>query len=117
VVCNPGVSRVCNIKNNFSKNNLSLHFGCMCFHVTCLALGGLQNLCTFLEKFLDQRVDAVILQEEVWKCLSHNSKYDCSSTLLVKDKLDRPYWELIANKRQHTHLFRSFLLFAEEMCS
>jgi hypothetical protein len=36
---------------------------------------------------------------------------------LVKDKLDRPYWELIANKRKHTNLFRSFLLFAEGMCS
>jgi hypothetical protein len=34
-------------------------------------------------------------------------------THFVKDKLVRPYWELIANKRQHTHLFRSFLLFAE----
>jgi hypothetical protein len=38
-------------------------------------------------------------------------------TYLAKDKLDSPYWELIANKRQHTHLFRSFLLFAEGMCS
>jgi hypothetical protein len=38
-------------------------------------------------------------------------------TRLVKDKLDRPYWELIDNKRQHTHLFRSFLLFAEGICS
>jgi hypothetical protein len=34
-------------------------------------------------------------------------------THLVKDKLDRPYWELIDNKRQHTHLFRSFLLCAD----
>jgi hypothetical protein len=99
VVCNPGVSIVCNIKNKFNKNNLSLH-----------------NLCIFLETFLDQRVDAVILQEEVWKCLSHTN-YEHSLTHLVKDKLDRPYRELIANKRQHTHLFTSFLLFAEGMCS
>jgi hypothetical protein len=42
-------------------------------------------------------------------------------TLLVKDKLDGPYWEFIGSKRQHTHLFRSFLYlmwpFAEGMCS
>jgi hypothetical protein len=42
----------------------------MWFHVTCLELGGLHNLCIFLEKFLDQRVDGVILQEELLKCLS-----------------------------------------------
>jgi hypothetical protein len=42
----------------------------MWFHVTCLALGGLHNLCIFLEKFLDQGVDGGILQEELWKCLS-----------------------------------------------
>jgi hypothetical protein len=39
---------------------------------------------------------------------------------LVKDKLDRPYRELIGNKRQHTHLFRIFLYlmlpFVEGMC-
>jgi hypothetical protein len=29
------------------------------------------------EKFLDQRVDGVILQEELWKCLSHG-KYEHS---------------------------------------
>jgi hypothetical protein len=42
-------------------------------------------------------------------------------THLLKDKLDRPYWELLGNKIQHTHLFISFLylmlLFAEGMCS
>jgi hypothetical protein len=42
-------------------------------------------------------------------------------TRLVKDKLDRPYWELIGNNRQHSHLFRSFfylvLPFTEAMCS
>jgi hypothetical protein len=43
--------------------------------VTCLALGGLHNLCIFLGKFLAQSVDGVILQEELWKCLSHN-KYE-----------------------------------------
>jgi hypothetical protein len=43
----------------------------MCFHVTCLALGGMHNVCIFLEKFLDQRIDGVILQEELQKCLSH----------------------------------------------
>jgi hypothetical protein len=43
--------------------------------MTCLALGGLHNLCKILEKFLDQRVDGVILQEELWKCLSHG-KYE-----------------------------------------
>jgi hypothetical protein len=31
----------------------------------------MHNLCIFLEKFLDQRVDGVILQEELRKCLSH----------------------------------------------
>jgi hypothetical protein len=48
----------------------------MFFHVTCLALGGLHILCIFLEKFLDQIVDRVILQEELWKCHSHG-KYEC----------------------------------------
>jgi hypothetical protein len=48
----------------------------MCFHITCLAFGGLHNLCIFLEKFLDQRVDGVILQEELWKCRSYG-KYEC----------------------------------------
>jgi hypothetical protein len=75
----------------------------MCFHVTYRALGGLHNVCIFLEKFLDQRVDGVILQEELRKCLSHG-KYGCL-THLVQDKLDRPYWELIGSKRQHIHLF------------
>jgi hypothetical protein len=28
-----------------------------------------------LEKFLDQKVDGIILQEELWKCLSHG-KYE-----------------------------------------
>jgi hypothetical protein len=50
VVCSSDVSRVCNIKNNFSKNNPSPHIRCMCFHVTCLALGGLHTICIFLEK-------------------------------------------------------------------
>jgi hypothetical protein len=83
--------------------------------VTCLALGGLHNICIFLGKFLDQRVDEVVLQEELWKCLSHG-KFE-RQTHLVKDKLDGPCWELSGNKRQHTLLFRSFLhlmlLFAE----
>jgi hypothetical protein len=43
--------------------------------MTCLALGGLHNLCIFLEKFLIKEL-AVILQEELWKCLS-NGKYEC----------------------------------------
>jgi hypothetical protein len=40
----------------------------------CPALGE-HNLCMFLEEFLDQRVDEVILQQELWKCL-HNGKYE-----------------------------------------
>jgi hypothetical protein len=47
----------------------------MCFHVICLALGGLHNLCIFLENFHDKNVDGVILQEEIWKCHSHG-KYE-----------------------------------------
>lgn len=56
------------------------------------------------------------LMESLWKWLSHvkdESPFDTFS----KDKLDRPYWELLRNKRQHTHSFRIFLylmlLFAE----
>jgi hypothetical protein len=48
----------------------------MCFHVACLALGGMHNLCIFLEKFIDQRIDGVILQQELWNCLSHG-KHEC----------------------------------------
>jgi hypothetical protein len=43
VVCNPDLSRICNIKNNLSKSNLSLHIRCMHFHVTVL----LRNLRIF----------------------------------------------------------------------
>jgi hypothetical protein len=47
-------------------------------------------------------------------------KMDVQLTHLVKDKLGRPYWDLI-DKLQHTHLFRSFpyltLLLAEGMFS
>jgi hypothetical protein len=32
--------------------------------------------CIFLEKCLEQRVDGVILQEELQKCLIHG-KYEC----------------------------------------
>jgi hypothetical protein len=115
VVCNLDVSRICNVKTNFIKNNLSLHIRCL-----CLTLGGLHNLCIFLETFLVQIVDGVILQGELWKCLSHG-KYECSFDTFLKGKEDRPYWELIGNKRQHTVFFRSFLylmlLFAGGMCS
>jgi hypothetical protein len=92
----------------------------MFFLVTSHALGRMHNLIFFWKNFLTKELMESFYEKNYGNAiviLNMNVRL----THLVKDKLARPYWELIGNKRQHTHLFISFLYlmlpFAEGMCS
>jgi hypothetical protein len=126
------VRRVSNVKNNYSK--LTRH----CTHRKnfCMQQSNTSDECAFM--WLVLHLEGCVTFAYFWKSFLtrelmesfYKRNYrnvlvmvnmDVHLTHLVKVKLDRPNWELIGNRRQHTHLFRIFLylmlLFAEGMCS